>query len=579
MIKPPESSIKVEGLEKVYRIWNTPQSILKKGLCDGLARVSAPIPGLRHWFHQSAEGCYRDFFALRGVSFSVAPGECLGIIGYNGSGKSTLLQIIAGTLQPTRGSSSCRGRVAALLELGAGFNPEFTGRENAYLNGSILGMTMQQVEEKMPAIEDFAEIGDFIDQPVKTYSSGMQIRLAFSVLTQIDPDILIVDEALAVGDAYFQHKSMQQMKRFRQQGKSILLVSHDPGMIKAMCDRAIILENGRLIRDGSAEAVADYYNALVARKQKDSEIRQVELQSGRVVTRSGNQKMVIDQFELIDEAGIPTRAFLAGGRARITAILTSNEEILNPTVGFLIRDRLGNDVFGTNTFHLDLASGPLQAGDRLQVEFDLDLDLGSGSYSLTLAAHLGDNHLIESYDWFDHVIAFVVMPGRGPKQVGTARLPVTANLSREIRPVSRSYSIGDWITFGIQGNARRHLVRGWSFAEAGMTWTDGSEAVLGLNLSEWVGPFLLEVSWLPFVSEQSHTQSVIITVNGHPVADLALSEAGEDSLALPPEAMDQGDRLELRFELPDAALPTKGDRITDNRKLAVAFRKIRLVKA
>jgi len=210
---------------------------------------------------------HEKHWVLRDISFDVAPGQAVGIIGVNGAGKSTLLKIITGTTQPTTGSVEAGGRIAALLELGMGFHPDFTGRQNVYMGGQILGLSTEQISELMPEIEAFAEIGDYIDQPLRTYSSGMQVRLAFSVATVQRPDILIVDEALSVGDAYFQHKSFNRIREFREQSTTLLIVSHDRSAIQSLCDRAVLLERGFVIKDGYPEEVMDFYNAIIAEKE------------------------------------------------------------------------------------------------------------------------------------------------------------------------------------------------------------------------------------------------------------------------------------------------------------------------
>ncbi|HWW68744.1 MAG TPA: ABC transporter ATP-binding protein, partial [Duganella sp.] len=221
---------------------------------------------LAEWLLPRAAPRHQLKWVLRDVNFHVAPGEAVGIIGINGAGKSTLLKLITGTTRPTTGAVAIGGRVAALLELGMGFHPDFTGRQNAYMAGQLIGLTLEDIDALMPDIAAFADIGDYLDQPVRVYSSGMQMRLAFSVATARRPDVLIVDEALSVGDAYFQHKSFERIRAFRQLGTTLLIVSHDRAAMQAICDRAILLDRGRLAREGTPEAVMDYYNALLAER-------------------------------------------------------------------------------------------------------------------------------------------------------------------------------------------------------------------------------------------------------------------------------------------------------------------------
>ena len=255
-------------------------------------------------------------WVLRDVSFNVAAGEAVGIVGANGAGKSTLLKIISGALRPTTGAYEAGGRIAGLLELGIGFHPDFTGRQNVYMAGHILGIPGEKIASLMGEIAAFAEIGDYVDRPVRTYSSGMHVRLAFSIATAVRPDILIIDEALSVGDTYFQHKSFDRIREFRDQGTTLLFVSHSPGTIKTLCDRAILLDHGALLRDDVPDAVLDYYNALIAVQRADYEIRQVEHSSGRTTTRSGTAEASIEAIELMS-GGHASRTLRSGDAAVI----------------------------------------------------------------------------------------------------------------------------------------------------------------------------------------------------------------------------------------------------------------------
>ena len=275
--------IQVKDLGKCYKRYPTHWARLGEWLSGGL-----------HNFHEK-------LWALRNISFHVLSGESIGIIGQNGSGKSTLLKILTGTTQPTEGEIFASGRISALLELGMGFHPEFTGKENAELACQMMGIGNEETKALLPQIVDFSELGDYLTQPLRVYSTGMQMRLAFSTATVVRPDVLIVDEALAVGDTYFQHKCMQRIRSYKEQGTTLLFVSHDPAAVKSLCDRAILLDQGVLIRDGLPEEVLDYYNALIAQKSKDREINQTETVSGRSSTRSGSGKARIVKVELCDE--------------------------------------------------------------------------------------------------------------------------------------------------------------------------------------------------------------------------------------------------------------------------------------
>lgn len=361
---------------------------------------------------------------LRNISFSVSSGESVGLVGVNGVGKSTLLKMITGTTRPTEGQIESGGRISALLELGLGFHPDFTGRQNVYMYGQLLGLSAHDLAALMPSIEAFAEIGDYLDQPVRIYSSGMQVRLAFSVATAIRPDILIVDEALSVGDAYFQHKSFDRIRQFRNEGTTLLFVSHSAETIKTLCDRAILLDNGGIICDDLPDTVMDYYNAMIASRQASYQIQQLEVELGRSVTRSGTGDATIEAVDLYSN-GVSVRALPSGAPANFrlsVAILVALDEL---TVGLLIRDRLGNDVFGTNTFYHQKSLYGLEAGKRVSVQFDFpSLALGEGGYSVSVALHSKDNHILTNYDWWDRALVFKIIPGGGAHSIGVCCLSV-----------------------------------------------------------------------------------------------------------------------------------------------------------
>lgn len=372
-------------------------------------------------------------WVLRDISFDVEPGESVGIIGINGAGKSTLLKIITGTTRPTTGSVETAGRISALLELGMGFHPEFTGRQNAYMGAQVRGLTISEVDSKIREIEEFAEIGDYFDHPIRTYSSGMQVRLAFSVATCMRPEILIVDEALSVGDTYFQHKSFERIRKFRDQGTTLLFVSHSPGAIKTLCSRALLLDQGVILRDDMPDTVLDYYNAVIAKQQADYEIQEAEELSGKKVTRSGGGEVTISNVELLVDKK-PARAIRSGSRAVIQICAQCCQAVDELTVGILIRDRLGNDVFGTNSFHHAASRHNLQAENAVVIEFDFpSLFLGRGSYTLTVALHSRDTHLTANYDWWDRVMVFQVVPDDSPLSIGVCNLPVEVRWKGEKR--------------------------------------------------------------------------------------------------------------------------------------------------
>jgi lipopolysaccharide transport system ATP-binding protein len=383
---------------------------------------------LLEWLSGDRWVTHRADWVLRGVSFEVEDGESVGIIGLNGAGKSTLLRILTGTTLASEGSFAIDGRTAALLELGLGIHPEFSGWQNAVLACQLMGLSSEEIEDCLPRIREFSELGDHMDQPVRTYSTGMQVRLAFSVATAVRPDVLIIDEALSVGDAYFQHKSIARIRSFQGEGTSLLFVTHDPAAVKTLCERALLLDKGILVRDGPPAAVFDYYNAMIAKQERDHEIRQVEEQ-GRTMTRSGSKQAEIRQVELIDGSSSPRRIFRVGETVRICCSLRVNQAMPLPTVGFVIRDRLGTDVFGSNTFHLDVPRRDCAVGEHLVATFEVQLNVGPGNYSLTVALHSEATHLQENFDWWDQAAVFQVIPGDSFRFTGVAALPARAVVS------------------------------------------------------------------------------------------------------------------------------------------------------
>ncbi len=377
---------------------------------------------IQEWLSGGKIQLHEAIWVLKGLNFSVQPGESLGIIGQNGAGKSTLLKIITGSTLPSEGIITINGRIAALLELGMGFHPDFSGRQNAITACQIMGISLEKIHQILPSIIEFSELEDYINQPIRIYSSGMQMRLAFSVATAIRPEILIVDEALSVGDAYFQHKSMSRIRQFRDQGTTLLFVSHDPGAVKSLCDRAILLDQGVIIKDAVPDTVFDYYNAMIAKKEKDEEIKQIEKETGKSYTRSGNKKAEILSVEMLDQSAKICRAFQVNDEAIIRIKIRYNEAIDDATLGILIRDRLGNDIFGTNT-HNQKYSLPEKVGE-VSIDFKLQLNLGVGHYSITVASHTFLTHLEDNHDWWDQAVVFQVIPNNEAAFVGVASLPV-----------------------------------------------------------------------------------------------------------------------------------------------------------
>jgi ABC-type polysaccharide/polyol phosphate transport system ATPase subunit len=418
------SVIQVQHLSKKYAIYERRWDKLREALHLGR--------GIRH----------RDFWALKDISFTVEKKQTLGIIGQNGSGKSTLLQILAGIMRQTRGDCHVTGRVSALLELGSGFNPEFTGRENVFMNGAILGMDKREMQRRFDAIERFAEIGDFMDQPVKTYSSGMFMRLAFAVAVNVDPDILLVDEALAVGDLIFQHRCMHRMNQLRASGKTTLLVTHDLTAVTKFCDRALLLDGGCLLEHGPADTVVNKYRALVFERERRYGHFESDDQgpaAGEVVVsgkempvvrsipnidhRFGNGSARILGVELLDEKGTPTRDVL-GGRGVVLRISAEFlKDVARPILGYTLRDRLGVDISACNTNYASAVLPAARKGQIYTSDFRIRMPrMGAGSYSFAPAVADGDLLKHDMCDWIDNALVFYL--GADELVYGTLKMDV-----------------------------------------------------------------------------------------------------------------------------------------------------------
>ena len=404
-------SIRVNKLGKAYKQYDNRWSRLVEWMIPG----DTP----RH----------RLKWVLQDISFQLAPGEAVGIIGMNGAGKSTLLKMITGTSHPTTGSVAMSGRVAALLELGMGFHPDFTGRQNAYMAGQLIGLSVSEITALMPQIESFADIGDYLDQPVRVYSSGMQMRLAFSVATVKRPDVLIVDEALSVGDAYFQHKSFDRIREFQKLGTTLLIVSHDRAAIQSICDRAILLDRGGIAKQGSPEEVMDYYNAMIAERENSS-VEQVVTAEGRVQTTSGTGEATVTDITLEDEHGAPLEVVNVGVPVTLRVRVKLHADIPRLVLGYMIKDRLGQQMFGTNTHHMEAPLDKLRAGETVEYLFRFPLNLGPGSYSITTALTSSDTHLAHNYEWRDLAFLFIVMNMNRKVFVGTSWLEPTVEINR-----------------------------------------------------------------------------------------------------------------------------------------------------
>ena len=415
-------ALSIRDISKCFQIYEKPIHRLFQTLCAGRRNF------------------YREFWALRDLSFDVRRGECVGVIGRNGAGKSTLLQIITGTLQPTTGTVEQKGRIAALLELGSGFNPEFTGRENVYMNAAILGLSKEETDSKYQEIIDFADIGDFISQPVKTYSSGMLVRLAFAVNAFVSPDILIIDEALAVGDVMFQQKCMRFIHKFKEE-HTILFVSHDTGAVVNLCDRAILLEAGRMKMIGSPKEVSEQYlkdfysdsqevegnqseqNSSTEQEQQDGEYYDMR----RTLINGSKYRNDIEVFKFsknsffgeggaeiqdacfTDSTGRPLSWIVGGEIVKLTITALVHRDMFSPIIGFTVKDHLGQWILGDNTF-ITYQKAPIRAcpGQRLVAEFEFYMPtLCPGNYSIDCAIAEGtqENHVQQQ--WAHDAVVFV----------------------------------------------------------------------------------------------------------------------------------------------------------------------------
>ncbi len=405
------SSIRIENLGKAYKQYPSRQARLLE------------------WILPFSKERHRKKWVLENVTFSLNAGEAVGIVGINGAGKSTLLKIITGITRPTTGRVVVDGRIAALLELGMGFHPEFTGRQNVTMTAPLLGLTTEDVAALLPAIEDFAEIGEYIDKPIRTYSSGMQVRLAFSLATARRPDLLIVDEALSVGDAYFQHKSFDRIRRFREKGTTLLIVSHNHSAIQSICDRAILLHKGKVESQGQPDEVLDYYNAMLAERQHQ-QIKQNILSDGSLQTVSGTGEATFESVQLLDEEGRSRESISVGQPVMLKVDMVVNQKISRLVLGFLIKDHLGQPIYGINTHRVDKALVNLSAGERIAFRFSFDANLGKGNYSISLSASRFDSHLDTNYQWIDRALIFHVVNFNKVDFVGCNYLDSSVQIDR-----------------------------------------------------------------------------------------------------------------------------------------------------
>jgi len=386
--------LEVKNISKIYKIY--------KSNFDRLKEI---------FLHKSY---HKEFIANKDISFDLFQSETLGIIGVNGAGKSTILKIIAGVIEPSSGEIIRHGRVTALLELGTGFNHEMNGYDNIYLNGTLIGMTKKEIDSKIDDIIEFSELGDYIYEPIMTYSSGMSMRLAFSIAIFSEPQILIVDEALSVGDAHFAAKCTQALKSRKEQNMSIIYVSHDLNSLKLLCDRVILLDGGEVLTEGEPEDVINNYNFLISKlNDKDEKMSiksnsygtfDIEIAEVTIRGRESNSNLIS-----------------SGEKVKIEIKIKSKKDLSNMTVGIMIRDKFGQDIFGTNSFYHNMDIDFKK--DREYIcSFDMALNIGVGKYSITTAIHSKDTHLDNCSHWLDHAIDFEVAGIKGDFFIGVSRL-------------------------------------------------------------------------------------------------------------------------------------------------------------
>lgn len=411
-----ETTIQVDHISKVYRLYDKPRDRIKEA------------------FSLSRKVYYKEHYALQDVSFSVGRGETVGIIGVNGAGKSTILKIITGVLNPTAGNVAVNGRISALLELGAGFNMEYTGLENVYLNGTMIGFTREEIDRKLDEILAFADIGDFIHQPVKTYSSGMFVRLAFAVAINIDPEILIVDEALSVGDAFFQVKCYHKFEEFKRQGRTILFVSHDLGSINKYCDRVILLDKGRKVAEGAPKDMIDLYKKVMAGAEDgkadapapvaapavameqaqapDGKLWRSRMEENPNCSSYGNGVATILDYCVMDREHRVTNVLSAGEAYTVQMKVQFHQRISEPVFALTLRDKQGTDICGTNTMYEDFNTGEIMEGDVRVISFTQQMNLKGGEYLLCLGCTGFNNGDFEVYHRLYDVCLIRVASGK-----------------------------------------------------------------------------------------------------------------------------------------------------------------------
>lgn len=398
--------IEVKNLSKSFKLYDRPSDRLKEMI-------------FRRSYH-------RSHLALDNLSFQVAEGQTLGILGKNGAGKSTLLKVLTGVMLPDSGEIQASGRLTGLLELGTGFDRNLNGLQNITANGLLLGMSPAEIAERKQAIIEFSELGAYIREPIRTYSSGMVMRLAFAIAIHADPSCFVVDEALSVGDGHFQQKCMKRIRQFRESGGSIVFVSHDLNAVKMICDKALVLNSGKIVCEGTPEEAVNQYNQIMA----DMDADEYMLSKGTVAQRSygsGEVKILGAEFK----GALSNSSTVSSGEpCEIRVRLICQSDIPPPSIGFLIRDRFGQDIFGSNTHYIN-GSPAMAVGEELELVFHLPMSLSPGKYTITIAAHSENDHLDNCYYWCDNLINFEVAGYRTPIFAGVAYIPTEVQVLRQ----------------------------------------------------------------------------------------------------------------------------------------------------
>jgi lipopolysaccharide transport system ATP-binding protein len=561
-------AIEVQHLSKSFNIYHKPLDRIK----EVLLFKKKPL-------------CQK-FWALKDISFSVPKGTTVGVLGQNGSGKSTLLKIVAGLMLPTEGQVMANGKISSLIELGMGFHPEFSGRSNVYLNSALLGISKEEIDARFDQIVEFSGIGEFIDRPVKTYSSGMYVRLAFSVAISVDPEILLIDEVLAVGDALFSQKCIKKLKEFQERGTTILFVSHDMSAIKNLCQEAILFDQGRLVERGSPVEIADYYMALIQKRYAEetkqfSFIQRIQDEKEGRRHRYGNFDAMISEIRLLDPSGEEIGGVVSGEACIILVKAVFFEEVENAIIGILIRDRLGNEVFGTNTGFHDQPTGPVAKDEMIIAKFSIVMNIGSGDYSITAAVHSDSYGLEGLFDWMDRAISFKVLP-REPRFIGISRLTPHIEIQRLkiTDPMGMTHlklnnifpTLPDHIEMNEEGQP--YLLKGWyppeKWPEGVVRWTQ-KEPVFILNISG--SKISIEIfSSMPGIEKEPIMGDLIC--NGKEIGHFILNEPGWKRLDYAIEERLRGEVAKFKFVLNRTWRPDAFYRNGDRRELGIAVRRI-----